>query len=920
VKTLYSFVLVAATALVLCPAIDALENNEGTLNTITSVPRDMSYQGILKDSGGDPVADSIYNVTFRIFDAESGGTSEWSEILPCTTSAGYFSAVFNNVNIPFDEDYWLELEVDGEILAQRQKMTMVGYSARSDTSDYADQAYDANLLDGMNSSDFAMASHDHDADYVNEGQPNSISNNMIQTDAVTNLKIEDGTILFADIGQNSAAPGQLMKWNGSVWSASDDETGSGGDSDWVISDTNMYSGVSGNVGIGISAPSEKLEVDGNLKTSGKAVIGPNDYHSGDYSFIAGHSNHASDSFSVVSGGKENWASDPFSSVGGGYRNFAYALGATVAGGYNDSAVANYSTIGGGQYNYIYGENGTISGGAYNTVNNQGAAVGGGSSNSANGDHSFIGAGQLNTANGIRSVVGGGLSNDAGGQNSVIAGGYDNTTSGQYTAIAGGYDNSTSNNYCFIGGGGGNSAAGDASTIAGGYYNVTSNNYSAVGGGSYNRALGQASFVGGGIDNVVEGNWSAILGGMGDTITSAATRSYLFGIGSKLTQPSTFMVDMPNIRFGDESTGYDFPTSDGSAGQVMATDGSGQLGWTSAAGGSWSVADSILYTSDYWGLSRGDAGNVLYGDSAHTMINLGVACTTGHSVDLTYYQTISGGVGNKCFTSYTTIGGGHQNKGWGGGGNQTISGGYQNETSGSSSTIGGGWQNKCNSSMSVIAGGGENYILGYASAISGGVINRNLGDYSAIPGGVNDTLDSGADYCMAFGKGVYLNNSYRVAFFDSVFQGKLSINRDDRNGAVSHPIQAGTSGGGGGGGAYLTWSGTWTNASSRNVKDNFMGYDRHDLLEKISSMPVQFWEYRDSDERHIGPVAEDFVSAFDVGIVRDSDGQREDHYLAASDVAGVALAGVKELIEIVNELRDENKELKSRIEELETKIK
>ena len=31
-----------------------------------------------------------------------------------------------------------------------------------------------------------------------------------------------------------------------------------------------------------------------------------------------------------------------------------------------------------------------------------------------------------------------------------------------------------------------------------------------------------------------------------------------------------MVDMPHIRFGDETTGYEFPTSDGTAGQVMTT--------------------------------------------------------------------------------------------------------------------------------------------------------------------------------------------------------------------------------------------------------------------------------------------------------------------------------------------------------------
>ena len=42
-----------------------------------------------------------------------------------------------------------------------------------------------------------------------------------------------------------------------------------------------------------------------------------------------------------------------------------------------------------------------------------------------------------------------------------------------------------------------------------------------------------------------------------------------------------MVNMPHIRFGDATNGYEFPTSDGFAGQVLYTDGNGQLGWMDA---------------------------------------------------------------------------------------------------------------------------------------------------------------------------------------------------------------------------------------------------------------------------------------------------------------------------------------------------
>jgi len=49
------------------------------------------------------------------------------------------------------------------------------------------------------------------------------------------------------------------------------------------------------------------------------------------------------------------------------------------------------------------------------------------------------------------------------------------------------------------------------------------------------------------------------------------------------------------------------------------------------------------------------------------------------------------------------------------------------------------------------------------------------------------------------------------------------------------------------------------------------------------------------------VAEDFVAAFDVGAVDDA-GRRDNKYLATSDVAGVALLGVQELLRQNEELR------------------
>ena len=66
------FVLALAISMVLGQASIGELSSPTAKDVITSVPRSMTYQGVLKDSEGNPVADDVYNVIFRIFNAESG--------------------------------------------------------------------------------------------------------------------------------------------------------------------------------------------------------------------------------------------------------------------------------------------------------------------------------------------------------------------------------------------------------------------------------------------------------------------------------------------------------------------------------------------------------------------------------------------------------------------------------------------------------------------------------------------------------------------------------------------------------------------------------------------------------------------------------------------------------------------------------
>jgi hypothetical protein len=159
----------------------------------------------------------------------------------------------------------------------------------------------------------------------------------------------------------------------------------------------------------------------------------------------------------------------------------------------------------------------------------------------------------------------------------------------------------------------------------------------------------------------------------------------------------------------------------------------------------------------------------------------------------------------------------------------------------------------------------------------------------------------------FGRGVYVDNTYRVVFFDGRNSGKLGINRDDRDGGISYPIHVGTNTGNGNG-AYLSATGVWTDASSREFKESFQKLDGNEVLNKLESLDIYRWQYKGTEEEHIGPVAEDFYSAFATGT--------DNKYLASSDVSGVALRAIQELITLTKAQQEKIELLEKKVAELE----
>jgi hypothetical protein len=107
--------------------------------------------------------------------------------------------------------------------------------------------------------------------------------------------------------------------------------------------------------------------------------------------------------------------------------------------------------------------------------------------------------------------------------------------------------------------------------------------------------------------------------------------------------------------------------------------------------------------------------------------------------------------------------------------------------------------------------------------------------------------------------------------------------------VSTAANGNTPGAGGNVGCDLTVAvPSWTCASSRTLKTDFLPIDGEDVLWRVRNTPVTTWTMTGGDHhvRHLGPVAEDFYHAFALGIGETTIG--------LSDIDGVNFAGVKAL--------------------------
>jgi hypothetical protein len=261
--------------------------------------------------------------------------------------------------------------------------------------------------------------------------------------------------------------------------------------------------------------------------------------------------------------------------------------------------------------------------------------------------------------------------------------------------------------------------------------------------------------------------------------------------------------------------------------------------------------------------------------------------------------------------------------WAGGSNSTASGLYafafgDTNFASSTSSIAFGSGNEVKGAAGFSAGAGNRVCDTYGVAFgnkaqSGGpLINGkcdpdsfNLRGLAAVAIGYNVTADQ--DHTTAMGK-FASNNGFQGTFIWS--DGSASASADTFRNTANNEFAARATGGfrfrtnltGTTGCNLPAGSGVFNCTSSKLTKENFRGVNGEDVLLTLRKVPVTTWNYiaEGNSTRHIGPMAEDFYQAFNLGTGSTSIG--------VQDLGGVSLAAIKALDERTLQLQQKTAEV------------
>ena len=401
-------------------------------------------------------------------------------------------------------------------------------------------------------------------------------------------------------------------------------------------------------------------------------------------------------------------------------------------------------------------------------------------------------------------------------------------------------------------------------------NIISSTLGTIAGGSGNiigTNANDATISGGRQNEITDGNWDAVICG---------------GHGNEISTP----FQLPSASYSAVCGGYQNIVSDpyasvgGGYGNTIASYGSG-----SVIGGG--ISNKVSFTSFFGSFGGSDS-------------------------------TIGGGSLNAIYCDYGTIGGGYSNTVGNlvAGAAPTVSGGHGN-TAESGGAVPGGEANSATGLDSFAVGDNaqatsdHSFVWGDGSAIAtdngANTFNVLASRGMALTVSSSSGLNPAAMYIHSTsgnGVGLYVaqissdaalvvNNSGTgdiLKGFDADFTGNPVFEVKNDGTVYSRAV-------------LLT--------SDRNAKQNFTMLDAQTVLAKVTAMPITEWNYKSdaAEQKHIGPMAQDFHAAFGLN-------GTDDKHISVVDEGGVALAAIQGLNQKLAQKQTEITELQARLDKLE----
>jgi hypothetical protein len=223
------------------------------------------------------------------------------------------------------------------------------------------------------------------------------------------------------------------------------------------------------------------------------------------------------------------------------------------------------------------------------------------------------------------------------------------------------------------------------------------------------------------------------------------------------------------------------------------------------------------------------------------------------------------------------------------------------------------------SMYLSINGSENTSVGYRNMYnnSSGFANTSVGTGALATnttGSGLTALGAGADVASnALVNATVIGRDARVGSSNTMAFGNGSVTKWAFGlPTTAHALQVGSNATNGNG-AYLTVGGSWTNASSRQFKEDVEIVSGEEILRKLRELEVPRWRYRGTTETHIGPIAEPFHALFGLGDGRDSS------HISTVDASGVALRAVQALMDRLERSERQRETLEARLSELEQMV-